>query len=935
MTSIIYICLYFYIKSQYKNHAANMEDAKILQLILDKSLIGYWDWNLKEDRGIVSKSFQQMFGNDPDFTTSSVMEFIQSKLLPEDFEKSKTALRLHFSSRGAIPYNVEERYLHINGSIVWSNTRGEVIEWDENDNPIRMIGLHIDITKQKEQEDLLIKNNNILNSIINNIPQSIFWKDQNSVYLGCNDTYAKLIGINAPNSITGKTDFDIFDNKIDVETYVHDDQLVLSDNLPKLNMVEKFTDASGKPLLVNTSKVPIPDLNGNPYAVLGITNDITEQELLKKELIQTNKLYNTLSQINKLTINVSSKEELFNHVCRLITEVGEFKIAMIGEPSGIFLKPIAFSGIDIEYAQKVKVTIDDSPEGNGPAGMAYKQGKYFVVNDFLSNISTAPWKKEAMVLDLRSIATFPLKCYDKVVAALGVYSNQINYFQTKEIDLLEEIAYAIGYGLEKLANQAKQKEWNEEIIKAKEEWELTFDSIPDLIAILDTNYNILRTNKAMRAHLNMPECNSTVQKCYNVMHGSDCAAEDCPYSLLLKDKESHSTTRFEKQLNGYYTIATSPIFNKDGSLRGSVHISRNITEQKLAENKIRQFAEIIENSNAFIGIANMDGNLTYLNKSNRKVFDIENDFDLTKLKITDFLTEKALDTYFNHTIPETSKHGIWSGELEWKNKSGRTIPVILVTMLHRDAEGNPEFTSATAIDISEIKKNEINLAKSAEELHSLTEHLQIIRDEERRHIAKEIHDELGQNLTSVTMDVAWISTHLDDDRNILATRIEQLKKTATETVQTSRRIYNSLYPQMLDEIGLMATIKWHANNYLKPHHIDFDILSNMQEDDVFPDYHNLLLNIYRIYQESATNILRYSKATFVTIELTYYKDLIELKVNDNGIGFDIDKVDFTQHHGLIGIRERVRTLDGTLSIKSSLGKGTFTTVCIPVSKNLK
>ena len=267
-----------------------------------------------------------------------------------------------------------------------------------------------------------------------------------------------------------------------------------------------------------------------------------------------------------------------------------------------------------EFAKKVKVTIDDSPEGNGPAGMAYKKGKSFVVNNFLSDISTAPWKEEAMVLDLKSIATFPIKSYDKVVGALGVYSNQINYFQTKEIDLLEEIAYAIGFGLEKLEKQTKQEEWEEEIIKAKEEWELTFDSIPDIITILDTNYNILRTNKAMRAHLNMPECNSTVQKCYNVMHGTDCAEEDCPYSLLLKDKETHSATRFEKQLNGYYTIATSPIFNKDGSLRGSVHISRNITEQKLAENKIKQFANIIEHSNAFIGIANMDGVLTYLNK---------------------------------------------------------------------------------------------------------------------------------------------------------------------------------------------------------------------------------------------------------------------------------------------------------------------------------
>ena len=277
-----------------------MEDARILQLILDKSLIGYWDWNLIEDKVIVSKSFQQMFGFNTDFSTSGVIDFLKNNLISEDFEKSCAALKLHFSSKGTIPYNVEERYLNQHGTIVWSNTRGEVIEWDENEVPVRMIGILIDITNQKVQEDLLIKNNNILHSIINNIPQSIFWKDKNSVYLGCNDSFAKSTGINNPEKIKGKTDFEIFNNKTDIDNYIQDDHTVISNNLPKLNIIENLTDAKGRRLTVNTSKVPITDTNGTPYGILGIFNDITEQEFLKKELIKTNKLYNTLSHINKL-----------------------------------------------------------------------------------------------------------------------------------------------------------------------------------------------------------------------------------------------------------------------------------------------------------------------------------------------------------------------------------------------------------------------------------------------------------------------------------------------------------------------------------------------------------------------------------------------------------------------------------------------------------
>lgn len=910
-----------------------MEETQILKLILDQSVIGYWDLDLVNDHSSFSQSFEQLLGySSEEINASGVKTFLKNTIIPEDYECSLNEIREHFISKGSIPYNIQERYIHKNGNIIWTNTRGQVIEWGDDNTPVRMVGIHIDITNQKEQEIAVQKNNEVLNSVLNNIPQSVFWKDKNGIYLGCNKSFANLTGYEKPDDIVGKTNYDFAQlSPENIQKLNSDDHTVITTNLPILHYTEQIYSIDNKKVVLDISKVPIHNEKNEVYSVLTITENITEKEQLKKELIKSNKLYNTLSKVHKLINNVSSKEKLYNDVCKLITEVGEFKMAMIGEPSGILIKPVAFSGINIELAKKVKVTTDDSPEGNGAVGKAFKENKKVIINDFLSNKSTSPWMNEAILLDIKSIATFPLKCNEKTVGILGVYSNQEDYFQNKEVDLLEEITSVIGTGLEKLENDCKQKEWEDEIVKAKEEWELTFNSIPDLIAILDTNRNILRTNKAMREQLRISDTDIADHKCHAIMHGTDCVVEDCPYTLLLNDLKPHHTTRFEEKLNGYYNISTSPIFNKDGSLRGTVHISRNITKQKLTENKIRQFADIIEHSNAFIGIANMNGELTYLNTSNKRVFELDDNADLSTIKITDYLTDNALDTYYNHTIPETQKNGIWSGELEWKTRSGKNIPVILVVMLHKNDAGEPEFTSATAIDISELKKKETELKQYANDLHSLSGHLISVREEERRFIAKEIHDELGQNLTSIKMDVSWISTHLDSDRNKLIEHLDQLKSVTTETVQTSRRLYNSLYPQMLDEIGLIATITWHGNNYLKPHNIDFDILSNMKEDDVFPDYHNLFLTIYRIYQESVTNILRYSQATFVTIELTYYKDTIELKINDNGIGFEIDKVDFTQHHGLIGIRERVLSLNGTLNIMSKPGKGTFTTVSIPLN----
>ena len=478
----------------------------------------------------------------------------------------------------------------------------------------------------------------------------------------------------------------------------------------------------------------------------------------------------------------------------------------------------------------------------------------------------------------------------------------------------------------------RQKETEEEIRRTRDEWELTFDSIPDLIAILDKKHNVVRYNKAMRNALKLEDEGCIGEKCYSLMHGTACPIDECPHVSLLKDNQSHSITRFENKLQGHYNTTTSPIFNRDGTLRGSVHISRNVTEQTEAENKIKQFAAMIEHSPAFIGIADLNGTMLYLNNSNRKVFEITEEEDISIIEISSLLTDTSLELYRNTIIPETLKNGIWTGEIEWKTKTGKQIPVIIVVMVHKDAKGNPEFTSATAIDISEIKKKEVELEKLTADLQSLSSHLQNVREEERKTIAKEIHDELGQNLTGLKLNVSWICNHLDDDRPTLLAKLEHLKEVTSETVNTSRRLYNSLYPQLLEEVGLLAAVNWHANTYLVQNNIKVTVNSNLKDEKMAKEFHHVCLSLYRIYQESVTNILRYSKATEVGIELFRIDNNVQLTITDNGVGFDINKVDTTLHHGLLGIRERVRYLKGHLEIKSIPGEGTTTIVDIPVGE---
>ena len=214
-------------------------------------------------------------------------------------------------------------------------------------------------------------------------------------------------------------------------------------------------------------------------------------------------------------------------------------------------------------------------------------------------------------------------------------------------------------------------------------------------------------------------------------------------------------------------------------------------------------------------------------------------------------------------------------------------------------------------------------------MKSLTNHLYHVKEEERKVIAKDIHDELGQSLTLIKLDISWVLSHLEDDKYTLVKKLEQLKNTTDETVQTSRRLYNAIYPQMLDDVGLVGTIKWHSKSYLENQKITISIHSNIDHDNAECN-HTICLTLFRVYQESFTNILRYANASIVAIEVNMEDDNVLMTIEDNGVGFELDKVDTKLHHGLLGMRERVKALNGTLMIESRLGKGTRTMVRVPV-----
>jgi len=262
-------------------------------------------------------------------------------------------------------------------------------------------------------------------------------------------------------------------------------------------------------------------------------------------------------------------------------------------------------------------------------------------------------------------------------------------------------------------------------------------------------------------------------------------------------------------------------------------------------------------------------------------------------------------------------------------KDGTKIPCIVTATPFRGPDGDLIGIVEDFKDISERKRSDQEIMQSHKQLRDLASHLQVVREEERALIAREIHDELGQALTALKMDVHWLHHRLPGEKQSLIDKTNVMSKLIDRTVQSVRRIYAELRPGLLDDFGLSAAIEWEAGEFSKRTDIECEIRSE-PKDMVLPQ--GLSTAIFRIFQETLTNITRHANATKVQISLTKNADRVEMRVSDNGKGIEDQEILEPKSFGIIGMRERVHYLHGNLRISGS-SNGTTVEVTIPIVQN--
>lgn len=235
-------------------------------------------------------------------------------------------------------------------------------------------------------------------------------------------------------------------------------------------------------------------------------------------------------------------------------------------------------------------------------------------------------------------------------------------------------------------------------------------------------------------------------------------------------------------------------------------------------------------------------------------------------------------------------------------------------------------------DITEQRKAQEELERSRQELRNLSVHLQSVREEESARLARKIHDELGQSLTALQMDLSWLENRLPPNNKDIREKTRSMSGLVDETIDSVHKLTMELRPSMLDDLGLPAAIEWQAGDFQKRSGIRCQTTIRCINDVIDK---NLATAVFRVFQETITNIARHAKATICRVSLTRNERELRLEVTDNGIGVTQWQVDDPRSFGMIGMRERAHLWGGTLYVRKARPTGTTVKVVIPLGKGEK
>ena len=330
-------------------------------------------------------------------------------------------------------------------------------------------------------------------------------------------------------------------------------------------------------------------------------------------------------------------------------------------------------------------------------------------------------------------------------------------------------------------------------------------------------------------------------------------------------------------------------------------------------------------SKILIRITDLEGKILYVNTAHTNLlgyteaerigsstFDVVHPDDKERVVNYFFTALSKIDSNMVESEPIEYRMRHKDGHYLWARAIGRLAKT----------EGQPDLIVITVWDITESRQME-------DQLHALAERLHTIREEERTLISREIHDEFGQALTGLKFELALLAKKISHDNVEALQKAKGMMQSIDETIQLIRRISTDLRPPILDDFGLKAAIEWQAEDFQKKTGIKTTFRSNVSGELTIEK--EKAISVFRIFQETLTNIARHAAATEVTIDFRRTVGVLNIQIQDNGRGISNGEVNNKMSLGIMGMKERAFALNGEFSIIPAPQKGTLVKFSMPLN----